>query len=90
MNYIQTTLGLYQKHLYCEKELVFCKKVFERYGIDTGLHNAAKHTLETLQAKSLESTHLSPTNTTPKESSKAHSKEAAPLSPQSLPKNIAK
>lgn len=86
----QTTLGLYQKHLYCEKELAFCKKVFDRYGIDTGLHNAAKHTLETLQAKSLESTHLSPTNATPKESSKAHSKEATPLSLQSLPKNIAR
>lgn len=80
----QTTLGLYQKHLYCEKELVFCKKVFERYGIDTGLHNAAKHTLESLQIKALESKDLNPSNAIFKESSQANKG----LATQSLPKTI--
>lgn len=83
----QTTLDLYQKHLYCEKELAFCKKVFDRYGIDTGLHNAAKHTLESLQTKALESKHLNPSNAIPKESSQANTNKQE-IATQSPPRTL--
>lgn len=87
----QTTLGLYQKHLYCEKELAFCKKVFERYGIDygidTGLHNAAKHTLESLQTKALGSKDLNPSNAIPQESSRAN-KSKQEIATQSPPRTL--
>lgn len=93
MNYIQTTLGLYQKHLYCEKEPVFCKKVFDRYGIDyglaidTGLHNAAKHTLESLQTKALGSKDLNPSNAIPQESSQANTSKQE-IATQSPPRTL--
>ena len=87
----QTTLRLYQKHLYCEKELAFCKKVFDRYsidyGIDTGLHNAAKHTLESLQTKALESKHLNPSNAIFKESSQANTNKQE-IATQSPPRTL--
>ncbi|ETD25583.1 relaxase/mobilization nuclease domain-containing protein [Helicobacter canis] len=89
----QTTLGLYQKHLYCEKELAFCKKVFDRYGIDyglaidTGLHNAAKHTLESLQTKALESKDLNPSNAISKESSQANTSKQE-IATQSPPRTL--